>query len=85
MVGKDVAIGAGGAAVAYLGTNALNKRVVFLGKNPEIADLIMVVIGFLLIKKVSKLKVAGYGFIAVGIALLVLDLEKRISQSLARG
>jgi len=77
MSGKEWGILAGGGAVGFLVDKALLPKVPVVGRYPEVADIATVVIGWGL-TKVKPVKLAGYGFIAVGIGTLVFDLYKRI-------
>jgi len=77
MNGKRWAILAGGGAVGFLVDKAALPKVPFVGKYPEIADIVTILIGWGL-TKVKLVKLAGYGFIAVGVGTLIFDLYKRI-------
>ncbi|GAG04450.1 unnamed protein product [marine sediment metagenome] len=77
MTKKDVGVLAGGFSVGFIADKALLPKVPVIGKYPEVADIVTVLIGWGL-TKVKAVKLAGYGFIAVGIGTLIFDLYKRI-------
>jgi len=77
MKGKEWGMLAGGGAVGFLVDKAALPKVPFVGKYPEIADVVTILIGWGL-TKVEAIKLIGYGFIAVGVGTLIFDLYKRI-------